>query len=514
MTTFGQSGIDILCDAAANSSSHPPPTQAAPVQLQPARSGNVTAPQLQHLPQPAPAPAPTLAPSLTTGQVKQSKRKHPSSPRSTPPSHVCHICARVYERADHLTRHLRAHENARPYQCTRCPKRFNRADLLTRHEATHDRDGTDSGRASIRRSDRASEACVHCASSKSKCEDEKPCTRCRTRGLVCEMPTKRFNQLRTPSSYATAVSTPESTSSVAAGPEIGAGSSSLAPQYDAEIDPDAGSASFLNGSAQAAASNGRHLLQSPVSNPISRSQQQPQQQPMQTSGALDSTTYFNPSQSTFQNIDFSSWDLNFDDIPVPQYEPSGPSPSTGSSASKASGKTVMRDPARGHEAFKRSPWLWEPSHEDYIRRAAEDLNVSDDITRGLRLERVSKELYPQIRMDSSMRDRLFALVLSQNKDTGKVPSFPSLGLLNYILLMHFTQEARKFDTWIHIGSFDPASSLPIFVAALVANGATYVSAPAIWQFGMALHEVVRIGLGHHVRVELPPREIRNCYLSI
>lgn len=40
---------------------------------------------------------------------------------------ICHICQRVYERADHLTRHLRSHENARPYQCTRCDKRFNRA---------------------------------------------------------------------------------------------------------------------------------------------------------------------------------------------------------------------------------------------------------------------------------------------------------------------------------------------------------------------------------------------------
>lgn len=114
-----------------------------------------------------------------------------------------------------------------------------------------------------------------------------------------------------------------------------------------------------------------------------------------------------------------------------------------------------------------------------------------------------------------MRDKLFALVLAQNKDTGKVPSFPSLGLLNYILLMHFTQEARKFDTWIHIGSFDPASSLPIFIAALVANGAIYVSAPAIWQFGMALHEVVRIGIGHHVcHVSIPSRETSHFHLPI
>jgi len=51
-------------------------------------------------------------------------------------SHVCHICKRVYERADHLTRHLRSHENARPYQCSRCPKRFNRAYVYSKHVVT------------------------------------------------------------------------------------------------------------------------------------------------------------------------------------------------------------------------------------------------------------------------------------------------------------------------------------------------------------------------------------------
>lgn len=103
-------------------------------------------------------------------QPAPPKRKLSLSDASPSATHVCHICKRVYERADHLTRHLRSHENARPYQCSRCPKRFNRADLLTRHETTHDRDSTGKGRTFIRRSDRAAEACLNCAASKSKCE--------------------------------------------------------------------------------------------------------------------------------------------------------------------------------------------------------------------------------------------------------------------------------------------------------------------------------------------------------
>lgn len=134
-------GIDILCDAAGsdmlNSLYSPPEVPKEPAQHPPQQLG---------------------------------KRKLSTSDTSPSSIHVCHICKRVYERADHLTRHLRSHENARPYQCSRCPKRFNRADLLTRHETTHDRDNAGKGRTFIRRSDRAAEACLNCAASKSKCE--------------------------------------------------------------------------------------------------------------------------------------------------------------------------------------------------------------------------------------------------------------------------------------------------------------------------------------------------------
>lgn len=62
-------------------------------------------------------------------KVKRSKKSAASttSHTSVTNQYTCHVCKRVYERADHLTRHLKSHENARPYECTRCPKRFNRA---------------------------------------------------------------------------------------------------------------------------------------------------------------------------------------------------------------------------------------------------------------------------------------------------------------------------------------------------------------------------------------------------
>ena len=76
--------------------------------------------------------------SSTRREQRQSKRARLSlgrpgsiSDAAAGSSHVCHLCRRIYERADHLTRHMRSHENARQYQCSRCPKRFNRAYVLS-----------------------------------------------------------------------------------------------------------------------------------------------------------------------------------------------------------------------------------------------------------------------------------------------------------------------------------------------------------------------------------------------
>lgn len=104
-----QNGIDILCDAAGSdlllSSIFPSDAQNQAQTQHPPPQKKVKRSEA----------SPPVAASVTSTSFASSS------------NHICHICKRVYERADHLTRHLRSHENARPYQCTRCPKRFNRA---------------------------------------------------------------------------------------------------------------------------------------------------------------------------------------------------------------------------------------------------------------------------------------------------------------------------------------------------------------------------------------------------
>lgn len=74
--------------------------------------------------------------------------------------------------------------------CTQvCRKAFGRADLLKRHRANHDDNGNGNKKRRINSSPgagRVAHACQACAKARVKCEEQKPCTRCRTRNLNCE----------------------------------------------------------------------------------------------------------------------------------------------------------------------------------------------------------------------------------------------------------------------------------------------------------------------------------------
>ncbi|KAH9889249.1 hypothetical protein F4778DRAFT_773430 [Xylariomycetidae sp. FL2044] len=448
-----QNGIDILCDAAGSDLILGPIFPAATPQAQ-------AQTQVQELP------------------AKRVKLSIDSSP--SPPTHVCHICRRVYERADHLTRHLRSHENARPYQCSRCPKRFNRADLLTRHETTHDRDDGGKGRPVIRRSDRAAEACVNCAASKAKCDDQKPCSRCRTKGVDCITSAKRSSAYRTSidEGHSTVSSSEYSPSQPVQAPDVNKIGDHMEDRKLSDLNH------ISNGSMD--------MQNAVVDTPYLQDPLAPNGTMM--GGITDDMVYFNPTHNFFQDVDFTSWDLDFDDFTIPQFEISGPSPQ--SSTTSASRPTrLARDLSRSHAAFKRSPWLWEPKSKDYVGRDKEALTLNEDnIAQSPAYEKLRAANMNPLRLEPILRDRLFAMVLAQHKDSLKIPSFPSLDLLNYLLQTHFIQDEYQTDSWIHMASVDPSTSLPELLAAVISNGATFIAVPAIWQFGLALQEVVRIGM--------------------
>lgn len=484
MAATEQNGIDILCDAAGSdmllsslfSLATPVPVPDPHQRIQPPLQHEQH--ELQHsLPPESPSKhqifQQQLDPALrqTPGEALQRpssalpvKRKLSDASASSP-SHVCHICRRVYERADHLTRHLRSHENARPYQCTRCPKRFNRADLLTRHETTHDRDGAAKDRPFIRRSDRAAEACLNCAASKAKCEDQKPCSRCRSKSLTCQMPARRGNQYRTSESQAGI--SPSDSSMIASS---GGNDSQVFTAGDAAY---ALSQSAIANQEQTIDTtvdyNGASFIGAP-------SFEDTPQEPL----------YFAASRKLFPDLGFS-WDVDFGSLRVPRSGANERSSESGNAAKRS--RQSRKDTISEDTLLRRSAWVPDPEPNNQTGISA------------LRSDAVS----------SYLRDSLFAMVLANNPTPHRVPSFPSAELLNYMIETHFAVEEPRSESFIHRSSLYPTTASLDLVSAVVSNGATYISSPAIWHFGLALHELTG---GITQKVCLGDSHPRRSYLGM
>ncbi|KAF5027258.1 hypothetical protein F66182_631 [Fusarium sp. NRRL 66182] len=479
MAATEQNGIDILCDAAgsdmllsslfslATPVSDPHQRVQPPLQqqelLSPSSPSKQSAQhhifQQQQQQQLDPAPQQRQGePSPGISSAVPSKRKLSDASASSP-SHVCHICRRVYERADHLTRHLRSHENARPYQCSRCPKRFNRADLLTRHETTHDRDGAAKDRPFIRRSDRAAEACLNCAASKAKCEDQKPCSRCRSKSLTCQMPVRRGNQYRTSESQAGM--SPSGSSMVAS--TAGNDSHIFA----------AGEAAFAF--SQPAMVNQGHAIDASVDYASTSFLGAPS-----VEDTPEELLYFTTTQRIFSDFEFF-WDTDFGLFKIPGSDVNGPNPQPGNGA-KRSSRRARKEIAQEDLA------LW---HSEMSNQAG-GLGLCSDL------------------VSCCARDSLFAMVLAHNPTPHRVPTFPSAELLSCLVEIYFIGEDVKNDAFVHKASFDTSTAGPELLSAIASNGAAYISSPAIWQFGLALGEVTGGVIGK--RLESPSAAFRDMTL--
>ncbi|KAI8295865.1 Nicotinate catabolism cluster-specific transcription factor [Colletotrichum sp. SAR 10_98] len=214
---------------------------------------------------------------------------------------------------------------------------------------------------------------------------------------------------------------------------------------------------------------------------------------------MDDIVNFNPVHNYFQDMDFSSWDLNFDTITVPQIDvhPSPESTTTNRS------KSATRNASRAHAAFKRSPWLWEPGPKDHALHHASPQDKErlvfdeNNLANSPAFDKLINTPGTKLKMTASARDSLLALVVASTVQKGarqRTPSFPTLDLLNYLVQAHFIHDEHQSDSWIHIATFDATAAIPELLAGILSSGATYISIPAVWQFGYSLHEVLRLAL--------------------
>ncbi len=82
--------------------------------------------------------------SLTAGTSSSRKRKRTcpnciDGQQTGKSSHHCIKCGKMFSKTNHLTAHLRAHRNEKPFHCQYepCTRAFTRSDDLKRHERIH-----------------------------------------------------------------------------------------------------------------------------------------------------------------------------------------------------------------------------------------------------------------------------------------------------------------------------------------------------------------------------------------
>lgn len=421
-------------------------------------------------------------PTTTDGIQRQPMQ--PAEPRGAPEQGrwQCYLCSRTYERQDHLSRHLKSHDNERNHRCPDCGKGYNRADLLNRHRAAHVRDG---GQGIVRR--RTEKACKACIRSKTKCDDGRPCKRCHAKGLTClesEQRSERTSGVHGPNRSPTISTLWDDDEAAQAMMSLTHEQTFSSADFD-------GSGGWHNEPAGAAFP----LDSGPGLSDFFEQIMMPG--PMETQ---PSSKAYPPDVSNF-TLDVELGPLDFDFGALSNGLALSPTAQIFQETADANGRAVptpQSDVQLRSEAFKKSPWSWNhwipPQHHSTFSEQAE-INVVEQ--RVQHDDQLTPGNEPQVRcaLENEARDRMIRVVTQIASSQLAMPSFPNLQLLEDLIGLFLLQERSSVDAYIHAPSFNPKTSLTELLIAMVAAGATYVAVPPVWKMGMVLQEVVRLANG-------------------
>ncbi|OLN88491.1 Early growth response protein 1-like protein 1 [Colletotrichum chlorophyti] len=446
----------------------------------------------------------------------------------------CAHCQRRYSRPEHLARHIQTHTLGKRFACQICGKAFARQDLLKRHVTNHENDNDPNKKR--RRTDtspgagRVSHACRPCATARVKCEEVKPCTRCRNRNLNCEytntepgsaaamhllhMSANPHQPTSTPGSLATSPSQSAYDSSPSAAyqqppqpPHHGIlplrdENGQLDPAH--QITPEGGHLSRSEHAIDRVHSGGmpvnfeiggQHVgMALPFSDFLQNVIYEPGMDTSRMAEAqgLAVLDFCDNSNLELNEVDFGLLDhWNMDGVG-----------NTGSNPSFTPRTDDSFDLVQMRQALVKvwtdSPWQWAPNKLDSGYVEHPNFSVPSGDTKSAAFEE-SRRKHARIvrdKLDQSGRDQILAIVLqtckSDNIMARVASSFPSLEVMDSLIHVYLASHFCQTSQWIHHGSFSMNDQFPEWLAAAAAAGATLTPVQTLRKFGFALQEAVRV----------------------
>ncbi|KAI0482199.1 hypothetical protein GGR56DRAFT_618982 [Xylariaceae sp. FL0804] len=488
--------------------------------------------QQQQTPLPPSLPASaTLPPLDASGAFGHGGAVHAPTPASqshsmTQSLYQCADCKKRYSRPEHLARHIQTHTLGKRFFCQICGKAFARADLLKRHTANHENDGD--GTKKRRRTDsapgagRVSQACRPCAAARVKCEEIKPCGRCRNRGLDCAYASSESgsaaamhlmhlaasaHQTQEPAPAAPypdqvqqlPVAPPQTMGEAAAGggtpTAVAKHEQAQAPTPDAVVEQQG----QLGGYSQPYPQNAMMDMERPPFSDFLRDvlyDQSLDPSRLAESQGLAVLDFCDDTNYELNDVDFGILDhWNLDAMIERPAVTQAATPQTDDTSVDMN---QMRQ--RLVKIWTDSPWRWIPDKRDHGYGEHGNLPLPSRDPASQRFQESQKRMdrVVQDNLDTSSRDKILSHVLSTcRNDTTRIrvaSSFPSADVMDTLVHIFLAAHLCTVSNWIHFGTFLLNSQWPEWLATAAAGGAVMTPIPTLRKFGYAVQEAVRISM--------------------
>jgi hypothetical protein len=153
-------------------------------------------------------------------------------------------------------------------------------------------------------------------------------------------------------------------------------------------------------------------------------------------------------------------------------------------------------------AFEQSGWNWSPSSQDHRSAEHGGLSLPHDWARQQGIPQPDADFSAK-QMGLTDRERVMGVLLtycSKQHLARMVSTFPSIGSLNGLVHGFLRSQTSSHEPWIHVPTFDPTTSRPELLAAVLAHGACSTPVEVMTKLGYAMIDIVRSAVVDNVSI--------------